>query len=155
MANLTRVLRSINQIQDLPAHRRMAAARALIPVLDEALTQADTDTATNAWMRLARYGTGRRVDLAVRDLTPDVMRSLAIEALKPGDPIAAVTEARAGDKEAQAAAIMARRGLMQAVGDGRRSGVTVDRLMAAAGVSRQTVYDWERETAPVADGEAS
>jgi hypothetical protein len=152
MANLTRVLRSINQIQDLPAHRRMAAARALIPVLDEALTQADTDTATNAWMRLARYGTGRRVDLAVRDLTPDVMRSLAIEALKPGDPIAAVTEARAGDKEAQAAAI---RGLMQAVGDGRRSGVTVDRLMAAAGVSRQTVYDWERETAPVADGEAS
>lgn len=147
--HLTDVQRSIERIRDLPVHRRPAEARSLIPALDEALTGVAPETAIRLWMKLSRFGTGRAVTLdQLGSPTGEAARTLAVACLDGGDPIAAVTEARAADEEAQAVAARARRGLMQAVGDGRRSGVTVDRLMASAGVSRQTVYDWERETAP-------
>jgi hypothetical protein len=57
--------------------------------------------------------------------------------------------------EAQAAAAMARRRKAQAVGDARRAGVTIDALVSAPGVSRQTVFDWTVATAPSAFEEES
>jgi hypothetical protein len=142
--NLLGVSKAVAAIRDL-GDGRMAAARTLIPDLDAALTGVEPGTARRLWIQLARNATGRPV--GVRSATPEQARAACMAALSSDDPVTVIRTALAADQTAQEVAARTRRALAQAVGDGRRAGVTVETLMqAAGGISRQTVYDWTAAT---------
>jgi hypothetical protein len=138
---------AIAALRAVPVAERLAAAAALVDPLTEALARIEDHTAARLWIRLARAGTGRPVFTGpVPQLTRDAARAAAIEALhSEQDPLQAVRAAKARVDRADADAELARGQLREATRRARGTGVTVAALMAAAGVSRQTVYDWARE----------
>lgn len=142
---LTGVSRDIARIRDLPVEDRRAAAVALIndvdSVLDERVTPA---VAWRIWAQLARHGTGRPLEArpGTPDPDPGVARAAALRALSAGDPLTAVAEASRHDEEARRAADRARAALRAAVVGAVTAGSATAHVAAAAGISRQNIYEW-------------
>lgn len=139
MRALTAVLRDVTSLRQVPEGERTAAALALVPDLDEALTGVTAETGVRAWVSLARAA-GRQVQ-AVPD--PEAARAATLSALG-SEPVDWRGAIRAAASDAESAA----RRLRTTAAAAREAGVAVAELARLASVTRQTIYDWTPARAP-------
>jgi hypothetical protein len=139
MPTLTDVQRRIDAVRQLPEAERRAAAAALLPDVDAALTEQVQDAvAAGAWVRLARAIEPRTAAQSDRETA----RRIALGLIDGGDPLAVVRAARERDETAQRTAREAREALRAAAGQAVRAGAQPAAVADAAGVSRQVLYGW-------------
>lgn len=139
--NLTGLHDTIGRIRSLPEADRMTAARVLLPALEDIPESVTDETAARLWIQLGRYATGR--PLRVTPLTRDAARAAVTAALAVDNPMTAVIETTRAlaDHDARRPALHAAK--VAAVLDAKRAGVNARQLAAAAGISPQTLADWQ------------